>query len=224
MTKALRESEGAHIYLVNLARKSVLCKIKNLPQNQRGSMSKAKIYTRFGDQGKTKLVDGSTVEKSDPRVDAYGSVDELNSSVGLAISFLKKINNTEAMVSNFEKIQHHLFRIGSLLACSDKKVAQSLPQIDQQHILFLENLIDQLSEPLPELRNFILPGGHETASQLHMCRTICRRSERKLTQIKNEVQSNCLIYLNRLSDLFFVAARWVNQKTMHPELSWNKDL
>ncbi len=194
-------------------------------------MSKAKIYTRFGDQGKTRLVDGSTVDKHNARVDAYGSVDELNSTLGLAVCFAKKSKHafaggdSEKLIQNFEKIQNHLFRVGSLLACPDATTSQSLPPIEQLHIQYLEKLIDELSEALPELKNFILPGGHEVASQLHICRTVCRRSERLVSLLVSEEKfhSNCLIYLNRLSDLLFVTARWVNNKTNHPELHWDKN-
>ena len=194
-------------------------------------MSKAKIYTRFGDQGKTRLVDGSTVDKHSARVDAYGSVDELNSTLGLAVSFLRKSTkdfagpDSQKLVLNFEKIQNHLFRVGSLLACSEVTVSQSLPPIEGSHIQYLEKLIDELSESLPELKNFILPGGHEVASQLHICRTVCRRSERIVSLLASEDKShlNCLIYLNRLSDLLFVAARWANHKTNQPEPHWDKN-
>ncbi len=193
-------------------------------------MSKAKIYTRFGDQGKTRLVDGSTVDKHSDRVDAYGSVDELNSTLGLAVSFLKKSTNlansdSQKLIQNFEKIQNHLFRIGSLLACPDMTTAKSLPPVEQSHIQYLEKLIDELSESLPELKNFILPGGPEAASQLHICRTVCRRCERIVSLLASEEKSysDCLIYLNRLSDLLFVTARWVNHKTNQPELHWDKN-
>lgn len=193
-------------------------------------MSKAKIYTRFGDQGKTRLVDGSTVDKHSARVDAYGSVDELNSTLGLAVSFLKKetslaYGDSQKLVQNFEKIQNHLFRIGSLLACPDMTTAKALPPVEQSHIQYLEKLIDELSESLPELKNFILPGGPEAASQLHICRTVCRRSERIVSLLVSEekLHSDCLIYLNRLSDLLFVTARWVNHKTNQPELHWDKN-
>ncbi len=189
-------------------------------------MSKAKIYTRFGDQGKTRLVDSGRVDKFDPRVDAYGDVDELNSFLGLALSQLESSPGFTDFISTLQKIQNHLFRVGSLLACAESEVKKSLPPVEQSHVQFLENQIDQLSESLPELKNFILPGGSTAASQLHVARTVCRRAERKTTLIfqQDSSLSSVLIYLNRLSDFLFVAARWVNHQDGRTELAWDKNL
>ncbi|MEK6774690.1 MAG: cob(I)yrinic acid a,c-diamide adenosyltransferase [Bdellovibrionota bacterium] len=189
-------------------------------------MSKAKIYTRFGDQGKTRLVDGSCVDKFNPRVEAYGTVDELNSSLGVVITALQMPEQISSLIPSLQKIQNHLFRIGSLLACNEDKVSKTLPQIENSHVLFLENLIDEMSETLPELKNFILPGGHLAATELHVARTICRRSERRTAEIlaSDTAIGLVLIYLNRLSDFLFVAARWVNHQTKHPDMNWDKTL
>jgi len=183
---------------------------------------KAKIYTKTGDKGTTRLVDGSCVEKFNPRVEAYGTVDELNSSLGVVRSYLSSHGELTRLEPLLEKIQSELFNIGSLLACEKDEFFKHLPTVSSAHIEFLENEIDQLTMELPELRNFILPAGHPIAAHLHMARTLCRRSERRSAEIavKDERYSDCLIYLNRLSDLLFVAARWANLKTGHGEKLW----
>lgn len=181
-----------------------------------------KIYTKTGDKGTTRLVDGSCVEKFNPRVEAYGCVDELNSIIGLVRSHLETTITLNELKSPLERIQSELFSVGSLLATADLEKFKQLPQIGESHISQLENWIDTFSTQLPPLKNFILPAGHLVASQLHICRTACRRAERRSSEIyKAEHQyQNVLIYLNRLSDLFFTWARWVNLKSDHPETLW----
>lgn len=193
-----------------------------------------KIYTKTGDQGKTRLVDGECVEKHNPRVEAYGTVDELNSQIGLIVSILKTQSLQPSyliysdQINDLERIQHHLFRVGSLVATTKPSVAEKLPQIDQTHIHFLENCIDTLDAELTPLKNFILPAGMMAASATHIARTICRRSERRVSEITEESSpestKNVLIYLNRLSDYLFTLARWINQKNSTPETPWNKEL
>ncbi len=180
-----------------------------------------KIYTKTGDKGMTKLVDGRSVEKSDLRVEAYGCVDELNSALGVAFSQLNILN----LKQNIEIIQNQLFSVGSLLATADISVFEKLPQIQDKHTAQLEKWIDESSSELPALKNFILPSGDIAACQLHVARTICRRAERRASEIyKTEAHyQNTLIYLNRLSDLLFTWARWVNLKNQMPETIWNKD-
>jgi len=187
-------------------------------------MSKAKIYTRFGDKGQTRLVDGSCVEKFNPQVEAYGCVDELNSSLGPVIEALTLQKNLEGLRSALVKTQHHLFRVGSLLACKDPKVMSQLPSVDNSHVVFLEKQIDQMSDSLPELKNFILPGGHPIACDLHISRTQCRRAERRTAEVATPESGHeiSLIYLNRLSDFLFVAARHVNHQTGRTDLPWDK--
>lgn len=185
-----------------------------------------KIYTKTGDQGKTRLVDGSCVEKFNPRVEAYGTVDELNSFLGQIVCQLKGIQILDELNKEIILTQNHLFRVGSLLACSDTELEKKLPSIEKSHAEFLENRIDQMTEELPELKNFILPGGHEVAAALHVARTLCRRAERRAAEVLNltEESSNpVLIYLNRLSDYFFVAARWVNLKMGVQDQLWDKN-
>lgn len=184
-----------------------------------------KIYTKTGDKGTTKLVDGSCVEKFNPRVEAYGCVDELNSSLGVVRSYLESNPQFNELNQQTEIIQNHLFSVGSLLATGDLQVFNKLPQIEEKHIHQLEVWIDHYTEPLPPLKNFILPGGALAASFLHMSRTACRRAERRSSEIysKEDQYQNVLIYLNRLSDLLFTWARWVNLKQNQPETIWKKE-
>ncbi|WP_373999431.1 cob(I)yrinic acid a,c-diamide adenosyltransferase [Bdellovibrio bacteriovorus] len=185
---------------------------------------KAKIYTRTGDKGTTRLVDGSCVEKFNPRVEAYGTVDELNSFIGVVRSAMASAPEVQALDQTLEKIQNELFNIGSLLATEKDEVFKMLPPITEEQIRHLEKQIDALTVELPELRNFILPAGHIVASHLHVARTSCRRSERRSAEIavKDERYASALQYLNRLSDYLFVAARWVNLKTGHHDVLWKK--
>lgn len=184
-----------------------------------------KIYTKTGDKGTTKLVDGSCVEKFNPRVEAYGCVDELNSSIGCVRSHLQNQDVFSGLDRQLEIIQNQLFSVGSLLATSDLEVFNKLPQITEKNITQLENWIDQYNEQLPELRNFILPGGDILASLLHVSRTSCRRAERRSSEIyvKENQYQHVLIYLNRMSDLLFVWARWVNLKKNHSDIIWKKE-
>ncbi|MBC7419469.1 MAG: cob(I)yrinic acid a,c-diamide adenosyltransferase [Bdellovibrio sp.] len=183
-----------------------------------------KIYTKTGDKGTTRLVDGSCVEKFNPRVEAYGSVDELNSGLGVVRSHLKQNVALVEIDVYLEKIQSSLFSVGSLLATADEKVFYTLTQIEDAQISELEKWIDLYTEPLPALKNFILPGGHLIASYLHVSRTACRRAERRTSEMMSREKhyQNVLIYLNRLSDLLFTWARWVNFKTQQTETIWKK--
>ncbi|WP_413587306.1 cob(I)yrinic acid a,c-diamide adenosyltransferase [Bdellovibrio sp. HCB274] len=185
---------------------------------------KAKIYTRTGDKGTTRLVDGSCVEKFNPRVEAYGTVDELNSSLGVCRSLLREHPLLLSLDDILEKIQNELFNIGSLLATEKDEVFKMLPPITAEQIRLIEVKIDELTADLPELRNFILPAGHIVASHFHVARTCCRRSERRSAEIavKDERYAMSLQYLNRLSDFLFVAARWANLKMGQTEVLWQK--
>ena len=186
-----------------------------------------KIYTKTGDNGTTRLVDGSCVEKFNPRVEAYGSVDELNSVLGVVRSLLSEKNNPKLspIDAKLEKIQNHLFNVGSLLATEKKEVFQTLPQVTAAHIQTLETWIDDATAELLPLKNFILPSGSLIASQLHVGRTFCRRAERRSAEIfvRSNHYQNVLIYLNRLSDLLFTWARWTNYKLDIAETLWKKD-
>ena len=170
-----------------------------------------KIYTKSGDKGTTSLVYGVRVPKNDLRVEAYGTCDEANSMIGLAVSLMKneKFPNKEHVEDVFHKLQTELFHVGAELATpSGKQVYWCL---EEKHIQFLESTIDQWDSQLPVLKNFVLPGGHPSGAALHSARTIIRRAERCAVSVEN-VNPLVLSYLNRLSDLLFVAARYVNQQ------------
>jgi len=176
------------------------------------------IYTRTGDKGKTALFDGTKVLKSDVRVQAYGTVDELNSTIGVAITELK--TKSEQVKRELEKIQHELFDIGSALA-----TPQPLPVVGlEERVKAFELLIDQMTAKLPELQAFILPGGSRAGAQLHVARTITRRVERQLVSLMQteEIDQTIGVYINRLSDLLFTMARFVNHQQKHPEVKWRK--
>mgnify|MGYP003447722025 CR=1 FL=1 len=168
-----------------------------------------KIYTKSGDKGTTSLVYGERVSKNDLRVEAYGTCDEANSMIGLAISLMQDapLQDIESVEKVFHKIQTELFHVGAELATPlGKKVHW---QLENEHINFLETMIDEWDAELPPLTNFVLPGGHPCGAALHSARTITRRAERCAVGIE-EVNPLVLSYLNRLSDLLFVAARYVN--------------
>lgn len=185
-----------------------------------------KIYTKIGDKGTTQLVDGECVEKFNPRVEAYGTIDELNSQIGLLVSeMMSQPASFPILTSELQRIQHWLFNAGSLVATQNEQVRSRLPKIVNAQIEFLENRIDQMTNELPVLKNFILPGGHKTSSLAHLCRTFCRRAERRIAEVmqKDDGLSDTLVFLNRLSDYFFTLARFLNLKTGTAEIVWNKD-
>jgi cob(I)alamin adenosyltransferase len=179
-----------------------------------------KIYTKTGDEGDTGLLGGVRISKSAPRIEAYGTVDELNSFIGLAVTEIKD----QEVKTLLEKIQNQLFSIGAELASPDAEKSKklNLPEVTSEYYLETELTIDHFEEKLEELKNFILPGGSKSAALLHVCRTICRRAERRVVELKKET-SGCekiMIYLNRLSDLFFVLARYENLVSGIPDTKW----
>ncbi len=176
------------------------------------------IYTRTGDKGKTSLFDGTRVFKSHPRVETYGTVDELNSTIGSILAHLPAKHGL--VKKELEKIQHELFDIGSALA-----TPEPLPVIGlQDRPKDFEKLIDQMTVKMPTLTAFILPGGSKAGSLLHIARTIVRRAERQLVELmqSEEVDSTVVVYLNRLSDLLFTMARYVNHIEKKKEIKWIK--
>ena len=182
-----------------------------------------KIYTKTGDKGETGLFGGERVSKDSLRISAYGTIDELNSFIGLAITEIKNKNVKE----NLLKIQNQLFVVGADLATpetvkSDKSNIKRTPASFYQDI---EHMIDNYDAQLDELRSFILPGGSKSAALLHICRTVCRRAEREVVALKNSVTigDNIAIFLNRLSDLFFVLSRFENNVSNHPDIKWNPE-
>jgi cob(I)alamin adenosyltransferase len=177
-----------------------------------------KIYTKTGDGGETSLLGGERVSKDALRIDAYGTVDELNSSLGIARAF-KHAPDVDRIL---EFIQNDLFILGAALAVSDAKRPVPVKPVGQEHIAQLEQTIDALEAKLPTLRTFILPGGSPLAAQLHLSRTICRRAERLVVRLaKSEnVDEICIAYLNRLSDTLFVVARYANHLDGVCETPW----
>jgi|SRR5450755_3231036 cob(I)alamin adenosyltransferase len=179
-----------------------------------------KIYTKTGDRGKTSLIGGTKVPKSHIRINAYGTVDELNAYVGLLRDLLTDEHSRELL----REIQDRLFTIGSALACDpQKETLMKIPDLNESDILLLENEIDAMNSKLPEMKFFILPGGHVTASTAHICRTVCRRAERLVVELDAQEplgQPLIIKYLNRLSDYLFVLARWIGQLLGAEEIPW----
>ena len=188
-----------------------------------------KIYTGTGDRGRTSLFSGQRVSKANERIETYGDMDELNSLIGALVASLT--SELAELTGELEQIQTNLFTISALMATTpDSPVMQTVPDISQQHIEIIENAIDRMQDALPELKGFILPGGHSTAAWAHLARTICRRTERKMVyfldaspqdQVPDSYQ-RALIYINRLSDYFFVVARYCNYVLEVPEKLWEK--
>lgn len=185
-------------------------------------MRKFKVYTKTGDQGETSLVGGQRVSKSVERIDLYGEVDELNSFIGLLIASLapKYPERGDLLF-----IQGQIFRLGSNLACTPEDRSKfKLPQLDHSIVALLEEKIDQMNEGLPELKNFILPGGSLSSGYGHVCRTIARRVERKVVHFKtieeDQFLEEALIFVNRLSDYFFILSRYLNKLDGGEEHIW----
>lgn len=181
-----------------------------------------KIYTKLGDSGKTALADGSRVEKSALRIEAYGTVDELNANLAFLRDLMSQERSEDPIYEkarvSIHRIQNELFEIGSELALSK----QTKNPISKEHVLTLENEIDDFWNELEPLRNFVLPGGHLINSQAHICRCICRRSERILCHLdsENQIRSELIMYFNRLSDWFFALSRYASKVFKREELLW----
>lgn len=180
-----------------------------------------KIYTKTGDKGKTSLIGGTKVSKSSLRIDAYGTVDELNSYLGLVSDYL---TGEPAMVAFLREVQDRLFTIGSSLACDpEKDIKMRIPDLYEKDVQALEDSIDRMNEELPEMKSFILPGGHVAVSTAHVARCVCRRAERLcvgLTEQEEFVAPLVLQYMNRLSDHLFVLARWIGHRLQVEEIKW----
>ena len=178
-----------------------------------------KIYTKTGDKGETSLIGGTRVPKYHQRIEAYGTIDELNSWIGLIRD--QQINNDS--LKALLEIQDRLFTIGSLLAADPEKSRMKLPEISNDDITFLENQIDMMNEVIPELKSFILPGGHTIVSYCHIARCVCRRAERLVVHLNEEspVEGKIIIYINRLSDYLFTLARFLGHEMNITETPWN---
>lgn len=179
-----------------------------------------RIYTKAGDRGETSLVGGQRVPKDALRIDCYGTVDELNAFVGAAC--VSAQDGLPSLAIILRRIQHELFNLGSILATRPEDAHPKQPRITDAEIQQLETEIDAMNAGLPALRSFVLPGGSRLNTDLHVCRTICRRAERIAVQLarEEEVPPEAIRYLNRLSDAFFVWSRWANQQLGISEVLW----
>lgn len=179
-----------------------------------------KIYTKTGDKGTTSLIGGTKVPKSHLRIEAYGTVDELNSYIGLCRDMLGDENSRTVL----QEVQDRLFTIGSSLACDPiKEPKMRIPDLKEEDVTMLEKEIDKMNEAIPPMKSFILPGGHVTVSHLHIVRCICRRAERCCVRLELEsleVEQVILKYLNRLSDYLFVLARFAAFQLNAGEIPW----
>jgi len=178
-----------------------------------------KIYTRTGDGGDTGLLGGVRVAKDDPRVEVYGTIDEVNAIVGMA----RATRLSPELDTVLERVQSELFQVGAELACSKPGDSRRRARpVGREQVAWLESAIDDHESQLAPLANFVLPGGTPAASMLHLARTVCRRAERRLVAARRqtEVREAVLVYLNRLSDLLFVLARRCNQQNGVPDVPW----
>ena len=189
-----------------------------------------RVYTRTGDRGETALVGGKRVPKDSLRIEAYGTIDELNSIVGLARVFNEEsIDAGEAhrfMDEVLCRLQDELFDIGSELATPPEFYQQGMYRVSGDEIDRLEKLMDKCQEELEPLKSFILPGGGRIGAYLHQCRTVCRRAERDILRLsrEEEISPDVIKYVNRLSDLFFVLSRWIAKQTGEQEYLWQRGL
>ncbi len=181
----------------------------------------SKIYTKTGDRGDTGLWGGGRLRKDHPRVEAYGEVDELNSSLGAVLASLPR-EGLGGLEGSLRRIQKELFTIGAILASPAEKSASLAERLPASAVSALEAEIDAWTAELKPLKKFILPGGSTAGAQLHLARTVCRRAERRAVALaeREAVPERLIVYLNRLSDHLFTAARWANQKLERTETEW----
>ncbi|HEX2224318.1 MAG TPA: cob(I)yrinic acid a,c-diamide adenosyltransferase [Thermoanaerobaculia bacterium] len=182
-----------------------------------------RVYTRTGDDGTTGLGGGQRVAKDSPRIETYGTVDELSSAIGVAVA----LGLTPKLAETLARIQNELFNVGSdLCILEEDKAKMPVPVVEARHVEALERFMDELAEELAPLENFILPGGTPGAAQLHVARTVCRRAERLAVTLAREEPVGPFVvrYLNRLSDALFVMARYENFKRGAPDILWNSRL
>lgn len=181
-----------------------------------------RIYTRKGDRGETQLAGGQHVPKDAPRIECYGTVDELNAFVGLACLSAESETKLGEFARTLRRVQHELFNLGSLLATLPEDLHPKQARITAADVDQLEREIDHANQELSPLRSFVLPGGTRVGAELHVCRTVCRRAERLLVAMgrDQQVPDEALRYLNRLGDAFFVWSRWVNHKLGIADVLW----
>ncbi|GIW43154.1 MAG: ATP--cob(I)alamin adenosyltransferase [Candidatus Binatia bacterium] len=188
-----------------------------------------RVYTRTGDQGETALVGGKRVPKDTPRIEAYGTLDELNAVLGIARAFNSDTPSLAArqrVEDILKQLQNELFDLGGELATPPEAQHEEMFRVGEREIKALEKTLDELQKDLEPLRSFILPGGGKVSAFLHQARTVCRRAERLVLRLSREEEIGPwpLRYLNRLSDLLFVLARWVAKQTGEPEFLWERGL
>jgi cob(I)alamin adenosyltransferase len=179
-----------------------------------------RIYTKTGDQGQTHLAGGQRVSKDSLRIECYGTVDELNAFTGMAA--ISAAESVPSLAPILRRVQHELFNLGSILATKPEDVHPNQARVTEIEIRQLETEIDRMNPVLAPLRSFVLPGGTRLNTELHACRTICRRAERIAVALAREepLPPEAIQYLNRLSDAFFVWSRWVNHMLGVPEVLW----
>ncbi|HEY4245168.1 MAG TPA: cob(I)yrinic acid a,c-diamide adenosyltransferase [Kofleriaceae bacterium] len=180
-----------------------------------------KVYTRGGDQGQTSLIGGERVAKSAVRIEAYGTVDELNATMGLVAEALGASKAGPQLLPIVRRVQSELFNLGAELAAQDAETRAKLPQIEQRHIDGLERDIDAVNDELPALKTFVLPGGGWAGAHCHLARTVCRRAERIVVGMGDAAGPLAVQYLNRLSDALFVWGRWCALQDGAPEPLWD---
>jgi cob(I)alamin adenosyltransferase len=178
-----------------------------------------RVYTRGGDNGQTSLVGGQRLPKSDPRIEAYGTIDELNAFIGLARDSAN-LHGLGELSGILLRVQHELFNAGSILATLPEDAHPKQPRITGAEADQLEREIDAMNQSLPPLRSFVLPGGCRVNAELHVCRTVCRRAERICVALGDKADPAIVKYLNRLSDAFFVWSRWASQELGIEETLW----
>ena len=191
-----------------------------------------RVYTKKGDSGQTGLVGGQRVEKSHPRIDAYGTVDELNAFMGAAreslleVAQLQQDEDVTALAAVVLRVQHELFNLGSILATLPEDVHPKQPRVTAADVEALERDMDERNAELEPLRSFVLPGGHRVNTDLHVARTVCRRAERLCVELaaSEDVSEEAIAYLNRLSDALFVWSRWVVARIGAEEVVWKPNL
>jgi len=192
------------------------------PKFEKPRLAINRVYTRQGDAGETGLAGGQRVAKDSRRIEAYGTVDELNSFVGLARATAASDSAVSSLSDILLRIQHELFNLGSILATLPEDVHPRQARITEAEIVQLEAEMDKMNEELPALRSFVLPGGSRLNAELHVCRTVCRRAERAVVALAREEQvpAEAAKYLNRLGDAFFVWSRWASHRSGIPETLW----
>jgi cob(I)alamin adenosyltransferase len=192
------------------------------PKFEKPRLAINRVYTRQGDTGETSLAGGQRVPKDSRRIAAYGTVDELNSFVGLARDTVAGDPAVSALSGILLRIQHELFNLGSILATLPEDVHPRQARITEAEIVQLEAEMDQMNAELPPLRSFVLPGGSRLNAELHVCRTVCRRAERAVVALARDEQvpAEAAQYLNRLGDAFFVWSRWASHRSGIPETLW----